>query len=216
MVQTSVMRFSRSSPGEGDPRGGQPPGPMPASPVPAVDDDQALVARFQAGDASAFRPLYSRHAPAVYRLALRMTASTAEAEDITQVVFERAWLALDRFRTGEAQVSTWLYRVAANACLDHLKSARRRHERGSGDELAWQADPRLSPEAQVAGAQARGRVERALQALPEKYRLVVVLRDIEERPYEEIRTILQLPITTLKMRAVRGREKLAAALEQGT
>ena len=145
-----------------------------------------------------------------------MTGSTADAEDITQVVFERVWHALGRFRTGEAQLSTWLYRVAANACLDHLKSAPRRRERGLEPEVAArQADVGRSPEAQLAADQTRSRIEQALLALPEKYRVVVVLRDIEERSYEEIRAILELPITTLKMRAVRGREKLAAVLERG-
>lgn len=182
----------------------------------AADADTELIVRFQAGDGQAFRPLYQRHAPAVYRLALRMTGSTADAEDITQVVFERVWHALGRFRTGEAQLSTWLYRVAANACLDHLKSAPRRRERGLEPEVAArQADVGRSPEAQLATDQTRCRIEQALLALPEKYRVVVVLRDIEERSYEEIRAILELPITTLKMRAVRGREKLAAVLERG-
>lgn len=181
----------------------------------AADADTDLITRFQAGDGQAFRPLYQRHSPAVYRLALRMTGSTAEAEDITQVVFERVWHALGRFRTGEAQLSTWLYRVAANACLDHLKSAPRRRERGFEPEQVVQADVGRSPEAQLAAEQTRCRIEQALLVLPEKYRVVVVLRDIEERSYEEIRAILQLPITTLKMRAVRGREKLAAVLERG-
>jgi|JI10StandDraft_1071094.scaffolds.fasta_scaffold267111_2 RNA polymerase sigma-70 factor (ECF subfamily) len=182
----------------------------------AADADTELIVRFQAGDGQAFRPLYQRHSPAVYRLALRMTGSTADAEDITQVVFERVWHALGRFRTGEAQLSTWLYRVAANACLDHLKSAPRRRERGLEPEVAArQADVGRSPEAQLAADQTRSRIEQALLALPEKYRVVVVLRDIEERSYEEIRAILELPITTLKMRAVRGREKLAAVLERG-
>ncbi|MCB9546234.1 MAG: sigma-70 family RNA polymerase sigma factor [Myxococcales bacterium] len=178
-------------------------------------EDELLVARFLEGDNQAFDQLYRRHGPRVYRLALRMMGSAADAEDLVQVVFERAWRALPRFRQGEARVSTWLYRVTVNACFDQLKSARRKRERGmEPDAFAQQADRRRGPEERVAAAQARGLVEQALQSLPEKYRVVVVLRDIEERSYQELRAILKLPITTLKMRAVRGREQLARACER--
>ncbi|MEZ4465505.1 MAG: RNA polymerase sigma factor [bacterium] len=186
-----------------------------ACPLDEVADDERLLGQILEGNGQAFDALYRRHAPRVFRLALRMTGSAADAEDLVQVVFERAWRALPRFRPGEARISTWLYRVTVNACLDQLKSARRQRERGlDADGLAHHADTRRGPEARLAGEQSRDLVERALLQLPEKYRVVVLLRDIEERPYQELRAILKLPITTLKMRAVRGREQLARACER--
>ncbi|MCA9537630.1 MAG: sigma-70 family RNA polymerase sigma factor [Myxococcales bacterium] len=171
--------------------------------------DAPLIERFQKGDRDAFSVLYARHYERVLRVVWRMVGGRAEAEDITQDVFIRVFHALPNFET-RARFSTWLYRIAVNASLDYLKSGRRRFEKAA-DEDGFErvrgdtADPLTSLDA----ARRRALVSEAVSRLPEKYRVVIVLRDIEERPYEEIREITGLPVTTLKMRAIRGREMLA-------
>ena len=172
--------------------------------------DNELIARFKQGDTEAFSHLFMRHRALVYRVTFRMTGNDTEAEDLTQTVFERAFANLGRYRPG-ALLTTWLYRVAVNTTLDHLKSARRRYEQSIDlhrfDEFE---SGRPGPEEAVLACDRRQLLERAVLALPEKYRTVVVLRDIEDRPYQEVAEILRLPLTTVKMRAIRARERLAA------
>lgn len=185
---------------------------MPAFSYMVEQPESGLLARLQAGEPAAFSAFYRAEAPRVHRIAFRMTGSKADADDLTQVVFERAWKALPKFRQGEARLSTWLHRVAVNACLDHLKSPR--HTRRVDAETGDRPDARRTPEAALAGAEASALVQRALLALPEKARVVLVLRDIEDRSYAEMRSVLRLPITTLKMRVIRAREALARELRK--
>lgn len=169
-----------------------------------------LLARVQAGEPGAFDAFYRMHAPQVHRIAVRMTGSVADADDLTQVVFERAWRALPRFQPNTAKVTTWLHRVTVNACLDHLKSPRRR--RRLDQPTPERVDHRRDPEAAFAGAEATALVQTALLRLPDKARVVLVLRDIEQRSYAEMRATLRLPVTTLKMRVIRARAALAREL----
>lgn len=179
----------------------------------AVDDsiEARLLDRIAAGDEQAFAAMYRQHVGRVHRIALRMTGSAADADDLTQRVFEKAWTALPDFKA-RARISTWLYRVTVNASLDLLRARKRRPL--SDAQSLDSVDPKRGPESLVASAQTAALVERAILRLPEKYRVVVILRDIEGRPYKEIRSILRLPITTLKMRAVRGREQLSRIIER--
>lgn len=183
---------------------------MAMAPGMVTPTDLRLLERLQAGEPAAFDAFYQQNAPRVHRIALRMTGSRADADDLTQVVFERVWRALPNFRQ-HARLTTWLHRIAVNACLDHLKSAgrTRRAIAPPGDVR----DSRRDPEMAVAGAQATAQVQQALLRLPEKSRVVLVLKDIEGRSYQEMRVILRLPITTLKMRVVRARTHLAGLLE---
>lgn len=176
-----------------------------------TSSDAEWIEQLASGEAQAFESLYRRHAGQVHRVALRIVGSRADADDITQRVFEKAWLALPRFRA-EARVSTWLYRVTVNACLDHLRAARRRPI--TEPPATHIADPRRGPEALVASAQTIAVVEQAILRLPDKYRIVIVLRDIEGHDYKSMRAILRLPVTTLKMRVVRGREYLSRIIER--
>lgn len=176
--------------------------------------DLALVQRFQAGDRRAFEEIYRRHYDRVQRVAMRMVGDRTLAEDITQEVFVRAYRALPDFQT-RAKLSTWLYRVTFNACADHLKSGRNRFERQAAEGLLERQESQApSPVESIEAEQRREMVATAVQRLPEKYRMVVILRDIEERPYAEMAEVLDLPITTMKMRAIRGREMLARLIER--
>jgi len=176
--------------------------------------DAPLIRRFQAGDSRAFGQIYELHYGRVYRVALRTLGDPTEAEDIAQVVFVRAWHALPDFEI-RARLSTWLYRVTVNACLDHLKSGRRKYERQPVEGLLERREfDGPTPAARYLAEERRALVTTAITRLPEKYRMVVILRDIEQRPYVEISEVLSLPVTTLKMRAIRGREMLRKLIER--
>lgn len=183
------------------------------SATPRDEEEQHLIGRCVAGEVEAFRPLVQRYQRVAFSVAFRMLGSRADAEDVAQQAFVDAFNALDRFR-GEGRehaFSTWLLRIAVNRSKDVLKSKKRTEEpldrEIQGDEAAFAHDP-SNPEANVASDESRRRLEAALLRVPPKYREVLVLKDIEELSYEEIRSILQLPITTLKIRVVRARAML--------
>ena len=182
------------------------------------EEEESLIARCLEGDVEAFRPLVQRYQRLAFSVALRMLGSRADAEDIAQQAFVDAFNALDRFH-GEGRqhaFSTWRLRIAVNRSKDVLKSKRRTEEPlerdVDGSEAAFAYDP-PTPEANAFSDENRAQLEAALLSLPTKYREVLVLKDAEELSYEEIRAILQLPITTLKIRVVRARAMLREIIE---
>ncbi len=182
-------------------------------------DEQALVARCLEGDTEGFRPLVRRTQRIAFSVALRMLGTRADAEDAAQQAFTDAFAALDRFR-GEGRghaFSTWLVRIVINRCKDVLKSKKRTEEplnaEVAGSEAMFAHAPD-SPEAAAERAQTRRRLERALLAVPPKYREILILKDIEDLSYQEIRSILRMPITTLKIRVVRARAMMRSAWEE--
>ena len=185
---------------------------------PGVDQDGTLIKRCLAGDSEAFRPLVQRHQRVTFSVAYRMLGSRADAEDATQQGFVDAYVALARFQ-GDGRpnaFSSWLLRIVVNRCKDVLKSKKRTEsslepEMGVS-EAAFSHQPR-DPEAVLSDSNERRALEKALQTLPLKYREVLVLKDVEDLPYEEIREVLHLPITTLKIRVVRARAMMREALE---
>ncbi len=181
-------------------------------------EEELLIARCLAGEQDCFRPLVQRHQRVAFSVALRMLGSRADAEDVTQQAFVDAFAALERFR-GEGRknaFSTWLVRIVINRAKDVLKSKKRTEEPletdVAGNDAMFAHDPR-NPESSLARVQQREALEAALMKVPVKYREVLVLKDVEDLPYEEIRSILRLPITTLKIRVVRARAMMRAALE---
>jgi RNA polymerase sigma-70 factor (ECF subfamily) len=190
-------------------------------PVPTARDaeENRLIARCLAGEVEAFRPLVQRYQRLAFSVAFRMLGSRADAEDIAQQAFVDAFNALERFR-GEGRThafSTWLLRIAVNRSKDILKSRRRTEEPLDrdvpGGEAAFAYDP-PTPEANASRGERRERLEAALLELPTKYREVLILRDAEDLSYEEIRAILQLPLTTLKIRVIRARAMLRDLIER--
>ena len=181
-------------------------------------EEETLIARCLEGDVEAFRPLVQRYQRLAFSVALRMLGSRADAEDIAQQAFVDAFNALERFN-GEGRqhaFSTWLLRIAVNRSKDVLKSKRRTEEplerEVGGGEAAFSYDP-STPEANASSGETLARLEKALLRLPTKYREVLVLKDAEDLSYEEIRGILQLPVTTLKIRVVRARAMLREIVE---
>jgi RNA polymerase sigma-70 factor (ECF subfamily) len=182
-------------------------------------EEQRLVDRCLAGDVEAFRPLVNRYQRVTFSVALRMLGSRDDAEDVTQQAFVDAFNALEGFHAeGRAHAfSTWLLRIAVNRSKDVLKSKRRTEEPLDDEapvtEAAFAYDP-PSPETNASRGERRHHVESALLKVAPKYREVLILKDIEELSYEEIRDILQLPLTTLKIRVVRARAMLREMMER--
>jgi RNA polymerase sigma-70 factor (ECF subfamily) len=186
--------------------------------VSRADEEQSLIDRCLAGESNSFRPLVQRYQRLAFSVAQRMLGSRADAEDVCQQAFVDAYAALDRF-SGEGRsnaFSTWLLRIVINRSKDVLKSKKRTEapleNDVAGDAAMFAHDP-ASPEANVGQAEQRQLLERALQRVPPKYREILVLKDVEDLSYEEIRSILRLPITTLKIRVVRARAMMRQELE---
>jgi RNA polymerase sigma-70 factor (ECF subfamily) len=181
------------------------------------EEERALIARCVAGDVDAFKPLVERYRRIAFSLAFRMLGSRADAEDVAQQAFVDAFDALDRFRNdGHAHAfSTWLIRIVVNRAKDMLKSKKRTEQPldrdVGGGEAAFAYDP-SNPEANAARGEELERLEAALAQVPPKYRDVLISKDVQDLPYEEIRSILRLPITTLKIRAIRARAILQKIL----
>lgn len=182
------------------------------------DQEQALIERCLAGETDCFRPLVLRYQRIAFSVALRMLGSRADAEDVSQQGFVDAYAALERFR-GEGRenaFSTWLLRIVINRAKDVLKSKKRTEEPldsdVSGGEAMFAHDP-ANPESTLRQAEERKLLEQALLRVPPKYREVLVLKDVEDLSYEEIRSILRLPITTLKIRVVRARAMMREVME---
>ena len=191
---------------------------------PIPTDDAALVERARADQPGAFEELVRRHSGRVYRLALRMTGNAQDAEEITQETFLSAHQGLARFR-GEAAVTSWLHRIAANFALMRL-----RHRRISGaaeDQLTQSAGPnedRAPPaypisqpgahtEQHVLDGELQRAIEQAVKRLPEEYRVVFLLRDVEELSYEEIAEATSSTVPAIKSRLHRARLALRQAIQ---
>lgn len=172
-----------------------------------AENDRELVRAFAAGDPAAFEQLVSRHEQRVYNLAYRMLGSREDARDATQDAFLAALRALPSFR-GDAAFSTWLHRIAINACHDLLRKRQRAPLAGE----AGDSDPGPPSPDHAEAAAAAVDVQRALVLVPEEFRAVLVLHDVQDLPYEQIGAILGIPIGTVKSRLHRGRVALAGLL----
>lgn len=170
--------------------------------------DGELIAAAQAGQGDAFGALVERYERAVYHLAYRTLREPEEAKDATQEAWVKAYRALGRFRTG-ARFSTWIFTICYRVCCDRL-AARKRY---TGAEIPDVADPTAGPERLYEVADDAARLRRAIDALPEKYRVVITLYHLQELHYEEIGTILGLPLGTVKTHLFRAKELLRTALE---
>jgi len=167
-----------------------------------------LVNRARLGDQAAFEELVRETYADTYTLALRLTGNEEDARDVVQEAYLRAYKGLKRFR-GDAQFSTWLYRITANCANTHLgKRSRRRTEVLPDDFAVADADPERDPSARADATLLRDRLEDALEDLPPKLRAVVVLRDVYDLPHEAIAAELGISESAAKVRLHRARKKL--------
>ena len=172
------------------------------------EDDDALIARFAAGDQSAARALASRHAPRVLALARRMLGDPAEAEDVAQEAMMRLWKTAPDWRPGEAQASTWLYRVASNLCIDLM----RKRKRISGEEAPETADDSPGAHDRRAAADRSAALREAIDRLPERQRAAILMRHFAEMSNPEIGARLEVSVEAVESLLARGRRALAKDL----
>ncbi len=167
-----------------------------------------LIAAARDGDATAFEVLVRRHQPVVYRVALRMVGSRADAEDVAQETFVQAWRSLGRFR-GESAFSTWLYRIATNRALDML--ARRPPEARELDAETIMGGK--DPSVVLVERERLRAVTAALLKLPARSRALLVLHELEGLSYDEVAEVLDIPRSTVKGRTHRARVSLVTMME---
>ena len=174
-------------------------------------DELALIERCRKGDLGAFEELYRTHAGRLYSVALRLVGNPADAEDLLQEIFLAAHRKLDTFR-GESSLGTWLYRLATNLCLDHLRSrtGRSRHVTDSIDDEPGLFDVATSSLAEQTVTKMD--LERALARLPEGCRSAFVLHDVEGLEHREVAEILGVAEGTSKSQVHKARLKLRKML----
>ena len=177
------------------------------TPVRSGPEDGELVAMALRGDSGAFATLVERYDRAVYHLAYRTLHDVEEARDAAQEAFFKAYRSLRTFKPG-AKFSTWIFAIAYHACCDRLN----RRKRYSSDELPDRADPAPGPESQAIALDQARRLRAAIEQLPEKYRTVITLYHLQGKQYEEIATVLGLPMGTVKTHLFRAKEHLRTLL----
>jgi len=190
-----------------------------------VESDEALMSAYRAGDVRAFERLLARHEKPIWNFLRRSVRDVAAAEDLLQEVFLRVVKSADEWK-GTAKVSTWLYTIARNLCVDHARRAVHR-KAASLDSPAHGADPEATAtlhdrlpstdapaDAQVADREARIRIDRAIAALPDEQREVFLMREVMEMPFAEIAAAVGTSEPTVKSRMRYALEKLRAALAE--
>lgn len=191
-----------------------------ATPPPPPPDDRSLALRIGSGDRSAFELLMRRYNRRLYRLARTYLRDDSEAKDALQEAYLCAYRSIAQFR-GEAALSTWLSRLVLNECNARLRrSSRREHivsivsTEGHMDLCSQVAAPGESPDSEIGRAQMRSVLERKVGELPEIFRLVFVMRSIEELSIQEIAGILSIPEETVRSRHFRAKGMLRESLAQ--
>lgn len=172
--------------------------------------ERELIQAVLAGDVRAERALYDAHVDRVFRLCYRLSNSDHDrAQDFTQETFVRAFERLSTFR-GDAALSTWLHAIAVSVSLNGMRRVKRWHER----ELALEDAPQVGALERRAEPDLKARLRGAIDALPEHYRVVFVMYDMEGYTHEEIGAALHLPVGTSKARLSRARSQLRQALAE--
>ncbi|MEN0066088.1 MAG: sigma-70 family RNA polymerase sigma factor [Myxococcota bacterium] len=183
--------------------------------------DAELVRRFKQGDREAYAEIVRRYQHRVFTLCVRWMGDRQVAEEVAQDVFLALYKSLSKFR-GDAQLSTWVYRVVINHCKNRRMYRRRRHmdrheglEAPKGDDdgpIRQIPDEGPGTDAPLFASEAEELVQSGLQQLDEEQRQIIVLRDVQDLSYEEISSILNLPRGTVKSRLHRARAQLATVL----
>jgi RNA polymerase sigma-70 factor (ECF subfamily) len=181
--------------------------------------DRQLVERAQRGDKHAFELLVSKYQRKLARLLSRFIRDSTEVEDVTQEAFIKAYRALPTFR-GDSAFYTWLYRIGINTAKNYLVAMGRRaptttdidSEEAEGFEEGEQLRDLNTPENELMSRQVAETVNQTLGELPEELRTAITLREIEGLSYEDIATIMNCPIGTVRSRIFRAREAIAVRL----
>lgn len=191
--------------------------PVPGKPT----SDHQLIDQVKNGDEAAFGEIVERYRNQLTNYLYRMLGDYEEAIDLAQESFVRVYFALDRYHT-EYAFSTYIYRIATNLAISEIRRRRRRKllslatffASGDDDDQEFHPpDPRPLPDADVIDAERKRAIEKAITALPDKYRAPIVLRDVQELTYEEVANVLELGLGTTKSRINRGRALLREKLK---
>ena len=184
-------------------------------------DDSEKVERALQGDQQAYSKLLTKYKGAIFNLVYKMVKNKEEAEDLVQETFVKAFGALPTFDERYA-FSTWLFKIASNNCIDYLR--KKKLKTFSIDKTAESKDGEIKqsfediktpdPEISAIEKEKKSLIEAAIDSLPAKYRDAIILRHKEDKSYEEIADILNLPIGTIKARIFRAREKLKQYLKK--
>lgn len=172
-----------------------------------VVDERELIARVQGGDRVAARKLYDAHAPRVHRVIFRIVGDANLTEEFTQDTFVKAFTQLDRFRA-ESSLGTWIHAIAVSMALNGLRRLKRHRAR----ETDLDAASGMSHGPRVGEPDLRDRLRQAIDDLPEKLRVTVVLHDVEGYTHLEIARMTGVPEGTCKTRLAGGRARLREAL----
>ena len=181
--------------------------------------EQELVQRAQKGDEDSFARLMGENETRIYNLALRMTGNEQDALDLAQEAFFNAWKGLKFFK-GDSSFSTWVYRLATNACIDHLRRKKRRQDISvslpvvdeEDDRPPDIPDERYAPEQVLERKQLRQAVAEGLEQLSQEHRQVLTMRELDGLSYQEIGQLLGLEAGTVKSRIARARLALRKIL----
>ena len=183
------------------------------------EEDIQLVARARSGDERAFRALLEKYERAVFSICLRMVRNRDEATDLAQESFIKTFGSLDRYNPAFA-FSSWLFKITSNLCIDHLRKRRistlpmDAPIDGENGEIQRQyVAPDPTPDETFSRNEKMQKLDAGIAALPEHYRIMLVLRHQEDMSYEEIADSLSIPLGTVKARIHRAREMLKSILE---
>jgi len=197
------------------------PPPTPAKPVPPEGpDDRTLVAEAKAGDDGSYEELVRRYQPRIYGLCYHLTSNHEDASDLAQEAFVKAWKALRSFK-GDSSFYTWVYRIAYNNVLNHLKQRRNRTPHLSLDDLDFNAEhtpefieliSHITPRRDVNLAELQEKLNEAMLKLSDEHRAVVTLHDIQGLPHDEIATIMHCNPGTVRSRLFYARQQLQGLL----
>ena len=176
--------------------------------------DAELLPRCRGGDQAAWRELVALHTRKVFGLAYRFTGRVDEAEDLTQEVFVKVYQTLGRYRESDGSFGGWLMAVARNHAIDHYRRRKQERLRRAEDPAVLEVAP-AREEHPITGLEREERkrlVHSGLRALPPDLRIPLILRDLQELPYEAIASELGIPLGTVKSRINRARLELAKRL----
>jgi len=184
---------------------------MPDTKTDNAMDDMALAMRARDGDSEAFESLVRRYRNEVYGLCWYFTRNREDAWDLSQEVFIKAWRALNRFR-GDSSFKTWLMRIAANHCKDHLK--KRRLDTASFDDALQAPDTESSanPSETAVSNELGAAIDAAVQQLPAKHQMAFVLREYKGLSYQEMAEVMQCNVGTVMSRLFNARKRLQELL----
>jgi RNA polymerase sigma-70 factor (ECF subfamily) len=181
-------------------------------------EDLLLIERCKGGDQVAYTLLLRKYENSVFNLCRKMVRNPEEARDLSQEAFVKTFATLERYNPVYA-FSSWLYKITANLCIDHIRKQRMKmlsiDEPVDGDDgpIARQLeDPGRRPDELSEQAELTDRVRAAIDRLPEHYRIILIMRHQEQLSYEEIAQSLEIPLGTVKARIHRAREGLKALL----